>query len=78
VPFPAGGGGTDFVGRLFGLKLAEGLGQPVVVENRPGAAGNIGIELVAKAPPDGYTLLVTTPTITISPNLHKQLGYFSS
>ena len=75
VPFPAGGGGADVVSRLYGQKLAERLGQPFVVENRPGAAGNIGIELVAKSTPDGYTLVLTTPTVTISPALHKKLGY---
>jgi len=75
VPFPAGGGGADVVGRLVGLRLAEGLGQPVVVENRAGAAGNVGIELVAKAAPDGHTLLVTTPNITISPSLYRKLPY---
>jgi tripartite-type tricarboxylate transporter receptor subunit TctC len=50
IPFPGGGGGADYVGRVIGQKLAERLGQPVVIENRPGAAGNIGIELVAKRP----------------------------
>ena len=75
VPFPGGGGGADYVGRVIGQKLAERLGQPVVIENRPGAAGNIGIELVAKAQPDGYTLLVTTPSLTISPSLYKKLSY---
>ena len=75
IPFPGGGGGADYVGRVIGQKLAERLGQPVVIENRPGAAGNIGIELVAKAQPDGYTLLVTTPSLTISPSLYKKLNY---
>ncbi len=75
IPFPGGGGGADYVGRVFGQKLADRLGQPVVIENRPGAAGNIGIELVAKAQPDGYTLLLTTPSLTISPSLYKKLNY---
>ena len=75
IPFPGGGGGADYVGRVIGQKLAERLGQPVVIENRPGAAGNIGIELVAKAQPDGYTLLLTTPSLTISPSLYKKLNY---
>ncbi len=75
IPFPAAGGGADFVGRVVGLKLAEGLGQPVVIENRPGAAGNIGIELVSKAQPDGYTLVIAPPSLTISPSLYKKLGY---
>lgn len=75
IPFPGGGGGADYVGRVLGQKLAERLGQPVVIENRPGAAGNIGIELVTKAQPDGYTLLLTTPSLTISPSLYKKLNY---
>jgi tripartite-type tricarboxylate transporter receptor subunit TctC len=57
VPFPAGGG-YDFLGRLYAAKMSETWGQPVLVENRAGANGNIGSEVVAKAPPDGYTLLM--------------------
>src|SRR3954471_6344096 len=57
VPF-ALGGATDLVARILGPALAESLGQPFVIENRPGASGNIGVEIAAKAPPDGYTLLV--------------------
>jgi tripartite-type tricarboxylate transporter receptor subunit TctC len=57
VPW-APGGSTDVLARLIGIKMAENWGQPAVVENKPGASGNIGSELVAKAPPDGYTLLV--------------------
>ncbi len=75
IPFPGAGGGADYVGRVVGQKLAERLGQPVVIENRPGAAGNIGTELVAKAQPDGYTLLIATPSLTISPSLYRKLGY---
>jgi tripartite-type tricarboxylate transporter receptor subunit TctC len=75
IPFPGAGGGADYVGRVVGQKLAERLGQPVVIENRPGAAGNIGIDLVAKAQPDGYTLLLSTPSLTISPSLYKKLSY---
>src|SRR5687767_6502890 len=57
VPW-APGGSTDVLARLIGIKLSESWGQPAVVENKPGASGNIGSELVAKAPPDGYTLLL--------------------
>src|SRR3954468_7311498 len=57
APF-ALGGATDLVARILGPALAESLGQPFVIENRPGASGNIGVEIAAKAAPDGYTLLV--------------------
>src|SRR6266446_3022394 len=57
VPYPAGGG-TDFFARLVGAKMAELIGQPIVVENKPGAATNLGAEFVAKSPPDGYTVLL--------------------
>jgi tripartite-type tricarboxylate transporter receptor subunit TctC len=75
IPFPGAGGAADVTGRLAGQKIAEALGQPVVIENRPGGGGNIGIETVAKAAPDGYTLLVTAPSLTISPSLYKKLGF---
>src|SRR5713101_6932227 len=57
VPFPPGGS-TDILSRALGQKLAEGLGQPVVIDNRPGAGGSIGSEVAAKAAPDGYTLVM--------------------
>src|SRR6188768_3020897 len=57
VPYPAGGG-TDFFARLVGQKIQELIGQPVVVENKPGAATNLGADFVAKAQPDGYTILL--------------------
>ena len=70
------GGTTDIVARLVGQKIAEQLGQQVVIDNRGGAGGNIGAELVAKAPPDGYTLfLATIGTMTINPNLYKKMPF---
>jgi tripartite-type tricarboxylate transporter receptor subunit TctC len=75
VPFPPGGA-TDVVARTLGQKLSEAWGQPVVVENRTGAGGNIGADVVAKAAPDGYTLLVASPAeIAINPHLYPQMPY---
>src|SRR5262245_38312110 len=75
VPFPAGGP-TDIVGRVISAKLSELLGQQFVVENRTGGGGNIGTDVVAKAPADGYTLLVATvSTHAINPGLYKKLPY---
>jgi tripartite-type tricarboxylate transporter receptor subunit TctC len=71
----APGGGSDIVGRVIGKKLAERLGQPVVVENRPGAGGNIGTEFVAKTKPDGYTIVLVSPSFTIGPSIYKQHYY---
>jgi tripartite-type tricarboxylate transporter receptor subunit TctC len=75
VPFPPGASPNDIIGRLIAQKWSEGLGQQVVVDNRAGAGGTIGTELVTKANPDGYTLLVSSTTITTSPNLYRSLGY---
>jgi tripartite-type tricarboxylate transporter receptor subunit TctC len=77
VPF-APGGGTDLLGRIIAQRLTETLGQPVVVENRGGAGGVIGAEMVAKAAPDGYTLLLGSPgPLTINPNLQSKTPYDS-
>ena len=69
------GGGTDILSRLMAPQLSERLRQPVVVDNRPGAGTIIGNELVAKAPPDGYTLLMSVSTLAILPAMHKKLPY---
>ncbi len=74
VPQSAGGS-TDLTARLVAQKLSDALGQPVVVDNRPGAGSIIGTDLVAKATPDGYTLLVVASSITINPSLHKKLPF---
>ena len=75
VPFPAGGT-TDILARAVSQKLTEAFGQAVVVDNRPGAAGNIGSDLVAKSTPDGYTLLMgTVGTHAINPSLYAKMPY---
>lgn len=74
VPFAAGGP-NDLVARLVGPKLAEALAFPVVVDNRPGAGGNIGTELVAKAPADGYTIVLVGMHFVVNPSLYKSIGY---
>lgn len=75
IPFPAGGA-TDIVTRAIAVKLADGLAQPVVVDNKPGAGGAIGSDLVARAAPDGYTiLLTTTSTHSVGPALNPRLPY---
>ena len=75
VPFPSGGGTSDLLARVIGQKLSEAWGQPVIVENRPGAAGNIGAAAVAKSPPDGYTLLVAAAAISTASALYKDPGF---
>src|SRR3984893_8094087 len=74
IPF-AVGGSNDMVGRAIGKKLTEAWGQPVIVENRPGAGGMIGTGAVAAAPPDGYTLLLVSSTFTITPAIRKTMPF---
>jgi tripartite-type tricarboxylate transporter receptor subunit TctC len=69
------GGSLDLVARALAKTMTVELGQPVVVDNRPGAGGNLGVELVAKAPPDGYTLLAMQSSMVINPSLQKQVPY---
>jgi tripartite-type tricarboxylate transporter receptor subunit TctC len=74
VPFPPGGG-TDYTTRLISQKLSEMWGQPVIVENRPGASTTIASEIVAKAAPDGYTLIMASTNHTINPSLYTRIPY---
>jgi tripartite-type tricarboxylate transporter receptor subunit TctC len=74
VPF-APGGSTDVVARLLAQKLSADWGQTVVVENRAGAGGNVGADVVAKSPGDGYTLLMASGSITINPHLYKNMAF---
>ena len=74
VPFGPGGG-SDFVGRLIGIKLGEQMGQQVVVDNRPGAASLVGTEIVARAAPDGYTLCLCDVGFTINPAYYRKTAY---
>ena len=73
VPFAAGGS-TDITARMLAEKLGPILGQNVVVENKPGAGGNIGAAFVARAQPDGYTILLHTSTLTANVSLYKNMG----
>src|SRR5919198_725529 len=75
VPFPPGGG-NDTVARALAQQLGPDLGQPVIIDNRPGAGGAVGAELAAKAPPDGYTLfLAGVGSHAVNPNLQARLAY---
>ena len=74
VPYAAGSA-PDIVGRIIGTPLSEALGRPVVIDNRPGAAGNIGAELVAHSTPDGYTVMMANLSHAISVTLYSKLGY---
>src|SRR5438128_1333575 len=74
VPF-APGGANDIVGRIIADALGEALGQPVVIENRGGAGGNIGMGMAARARPDGYTLLLAPSSFVVNPSLYKTVPY---
>jgi len=75
APFPPGGT-SDLLGRMLAQKLSDDLGQPVIIENRPGASGNIGHEMASKAAPDGYTLLLSnSSTVVNNPFLYKQMSF---
>jgi tripartite-type tricarboxylate transporter receptor subunit TctC len=74
LPFPPGGG-TDILGRLIAERLSASLGQPVVMDNRGGAGGNLGAAEAARAAPDGYTILLAATTLAISPSLYSKLGF---
>jgi tripartite-type tricarboxylate transporter receptor subunit TctC len=74
VPFPPGGP-TDIIARILAIALSQSLGQQVIVDNRAGAAGNIGMGQAARATPDGYTLLLTSTAIAVNPALFKNLPY---
>ena len=74
LPFPPGGP-SDILGRALTQKLSEQMGQQAIADNRPGAGGNLGLELTAKAPPDGYTIVLSSPLIALSPSLYAKLNY---
>ncbi|MCE2947181.1 MAG: Bug family tripartite tricarboxylate transporter substrate binding protein [bacterium] len=74
IPF-APGGGADIVGRMLAARIGDATGQQVLVENRAGAGGNVGAEVVAKAPADGYTVLLTTNSIAVNASLYPKLAY---
>lgn len=71
----AAGGAADFAARHMAQRLAEGWGQPVIVDNRPGAAGNVGVELAAKATPDGHTFVLPITSFPINPSLYSRLPF---
>ncbi|ESH88787.1 MFS transporter [Cupriavidus sp. HPC(L)] len=74
VPFPAAGA-MDNIARTLGEEMSQTLGQSIVVENRPGAGGNIGAELVARSPADGYTMLIVANGMAVNPALYRKLSY---
>ena len=70
LPFPPGGP-TDLLGRAIAQKMSDQMGQQVVADNRPGAGGNLGLDLTAKSPADGYTIVLTSPLIALGPLLRR-------
>ena len=74
VPFPAGGG-TDIIARILANRLSEIWGQQIVIENLPGAGGNTGIAMVAKSPPDGYTILTVSTGFLVNPSMYARVPY---
>src|SRR5262249_18939992 len=74
VPYAAGGG-VDVVARIVAPKMSEGLGQQLVIDNRGGAAGNIGAEIAARSAPDGYTVLIAGSSLTINASLYSKLPF---
>ena len=75
VPFPAGAGVSDIMARLIGQHLSAATGQQVVIDNRPGAGGNVGAEIAAKSAPDGYTLLMGSSALVVNPYLYARMPY---
>lgn len=75
VPFPAGAGVLDIMARLLSAHLGPALGQQIIIDNRPGAGGTIGADVVAKAPPDGYTMLMGNPSLVVNPFLMAKMPY---
>src|SRR6516164_1355057 len=75
VPAPPGNGILDIMARLVGQRLAVRLGHQVVIDNKPGAANNIGAEFVARSLPDGHTMLMCNSSLTVSPYLYEKLSY---
>ena len=74
IPFPPGGS-NDIIGRMMGLHLGERLGKPVVIDNRAGAGGNLGIDLAAKSDPDGYTMLIISAAYAFGPSMYQKLPF---
>jgi len=74
IPFPPGGS-NDIIGRMMGLHLGERLGKPVVIDNRAGAGGNLGIDIAAKSEPDGYTMLIISAAYAFAPSMYQKLPY---